>query len=167
VPTVTEDRRQEVLDEAECLALLGTASIGRVAFTAGALPAVQPVAFTVHRGEVLIPTQPGSEVAVASRGAVVAFEVDELDLIDRTGWTVTIVGPSRLIVDPGTVSALDDLGTRPWVPAATHCYVAVHIRLVGGRRVRRCPDTGSAPAGPEPGRGTPAAATAGVADPAR
>ena len=39
-----EDREVEVLDEAECLRLLTTAAIGRVAFTEGALPAVQPVA---------------------------------------------------------------------------------------------------------------------------
>ncbi len=137
MPTVEEDTVLEVLDEDECLALLPTASIGRIAFTEGALPAIQPVSFTVDGPEILIPTQPGSKVAVASRGAVVAFEVDDFDVPARTGWNVTVVGPSRLIDDAGAVRALDRLGARPWAPTDEHCYIAVRISLVRGRRLRR------------------------------
>lgn len=82
-----------VLDEAECLRLrlLDTAPIGRIAFTEGALPAVQPVTFARRDRGIYVPTHPDSAVAAASRGAVAAFEVDQVDVGARTGWNVTAV----------------------------------------------------------------------------
>jgi hypothetical protein len=129
------DRVLQVLDEAECLDLLSTAAIGRVAFTEGALPAIQPVSFRLDGGEIFIPTRSGSEVAAASRGAVLAFEVDEVQVTDRTGWNVTVVGPSRVISDPADVAALDDSGPESWMPVADRCYIAIAVQLVRGRRV--------------------------------
>jgi hypothetical protein len=139
VPGMDVDRVSEALDEAECRRLLGRAVVGRLGFTEGALPAIQPVSFAMSAEEIIIPTRQGSKVAVASRGAIVAFEVDEFDPADRTGWNVTVVGPSRVISDAGQIRALDELGARPWPPADTCCYVAVRIRLLRGRRIRRRP----------------------------
>jgi hypothetical protein len=134
--TPHDDRELEVLDEEQCLALLGTVTIGRLAFTEAALPALQPVSFATVGGEIFIPTRHGSKVAAASRGAVVAFEVDDVDAGARTGWNVTVVGPSRVISNARDVRRLDELGARPWAPADTHCYIGVQIRLVRGRRIR-------------------------------
>jgi nitroimidazol reductase NimA-like FMN-containing flavoprotein (pyridoxamine 5'-phosphate oxidase superfamily) len=130
-----EDRSLEVLDEAECLALLHTAVIGRVAFTEGALPAIQPVSFRLQDGHVLIPTRPGSKVAAASRGAVLAFAVDDVRVADRTGWDVTVVGPARVISEPRDVAALDHADGHGWPDAGARCYVAISVQLVHGRRV--------------------------------
>ncbi|MFQ1002406.1 pyridoxamine 5'-phosphate oxidase family protein [Modestobacter sp. SSW1-42] len=131
-----EGREVEVLDRAACLTLLGTAALGRIAFTEGALPAVQPVTFALGDGELYIPTHAGSKVAAASRGAVVAFEVDDVDPLARTGWNVTVVGPSRLIVDSDDVARLDAMGVRPWARSgAGHCYIGVRTQLVQGRRI--------------------------------
>src|SRR4051812_26330294 len=118
-----EDRDVEVLDEAQCLTLLGSVPLGRIAFTEGALPAVQPVAFALGDGEVFIPTHRGSRVAIASRGAIVAFEVDDFDAGARTGWNVTVIGPSRVISDSAEVRRLDGFGLEPWAPADAHCYI--------------------------------------------
>jgi len=126
------DRRLDVLDGAECRRLLATASIGRIAFTEGALPAIQPASFALRGEDVLIPTGLGSKMAAGSRGAVLAFEVDDYDLVARTGWNVTVIGPSRLVSVPAQVRALDALGVRPWAPATTHCYIALRIAVVGG-----------------------------------
>ena len=128
-------RRMGVLDGAECRQLLGTASIGRIAFTEGAMPAIQPASFAVREDDVLIPTGLGSKMAAGSRGAVLAFEVDEYDLAERTGWNVTVIGPSRLISVPSQITALDALGVAPWAPATTHCYIALHMAVVRGRRI--------------------------------
>jgi uncharacterized protein len=127
----------EVLDKAQCLALMATMLLGRIAFTEGALPAVQPVAFALAHGEVFIPTHRGSTVAAASRGAVVAFEVDEFDALSRTGWDVTIVGASRVISDPAEVDHLDELGVRAWAAPGDHCYIGIRAQLVRGRRISR------------------------------
>ena len=63
--------------------------------------------------------------------------VDDFDADARTGWNVTVVGPSRVIGDARDVRRLDALGARPWVPGDDPCYIGVRILVVGGRRVRR------------------------------
>jgi uncharacterized protein len=129
-----DERLLEVLDEAECLDLLRTAVIGRVAFTEAALPAIQPVSFWLDGGQIVIPTRFGSKVTAASRGAVLAFGVDDVQPADRSGWNVTVVGPSRVISEPREVVALDESATRPWAGPDDRCYIAIAIRLVRGRR---------------------------------
>jgi uncharacterized protein len=141
-------RRLEDLDEAECRRLLPTAVIGRVTFTEGALPAIQPVTFAVVDDQIFIPTRRGSKVAAASRGAVVAFEVDDYDAAGRIGWNVTVVGPSRVITDPDEVRALDRFGAHAWAPSDRPCYVAVQIAIVRGRRVGIGGPSGAEKSGP-------------------
>jgi nitroimidazol reductase NimA-like FMN-containing flavoprotein (pyridoxamine 5'-phosphate oxidase superfamily) len=141
--TAQSQRLLAVLDEAECRRLLATASVGRVAFTEGAMPAIQPASFAVSGNDVLIPTGLGSKMAAGSRGAVLASEVDDYDLTERTGWNVTVIGPSRLISDPSHVTALNALGVLPWAPATALCYIALHMGVVRGRRI-------SSPPGPPP-----------------
>lgn len=156
VDTLDDERDALALGEAECLRLLDTAAIGRIAFTEGALPAVQPVTFVRDDREIYVPTHRGSAVAAASRGAVVAFEVDQVDVDTRTGWNVTVVGPSRLITDPAEVCRLDGLGIGPWVPSGAHCYVGVQVRLVRGRRIGPRPaTTAGAPGLSSAGAGLP------------
>lgn len=147
--TTDRRRRLDVLDEAECRHLLSTAVIGRLAYTEGALPAIQPVSFTVAGDQIFIPTRLGSKVAAASRGAVVAFEVDDYDAAGRTGWNVTVVGPSRVISEPDDVSALNRLGAHAWAPSDRPCYVAVQIAIIRGRRVLIGPDAAADAEAPE------------------
>ena len=128
-------RQLEVLEQSECRSLLTTAPIGRLAFTEGALPAIQPVHFVVVDEQIIIPTRVGGKVAAASRGAVVAFEVDQFDADARTGWDVTVIGPSRVVERPDEVRALDRLGVRAWAPPDVPCYVAVQMSIVRGRRL--------------------------------
>jgi hypothetical protein len=135
VPGTDRSRQLEILDEAECRRLLASAVLGRLAYTEGALPAIQPVHFAVAGDQVIIPTRVGSKVAAASRGAVVAFEVDDYDASGRTGWNVTVIGPSRLVRDPDEVRVLDRLGARAWAPPDRPCYVAVRIAILRGRRL--------------------------------
>ena len=129
------NRRVEVLDDEECRRLLAGAVIGRLAYTEGALPAIQPVHFTLHGGRILIPTRVGSKVAAASRGTVVAFEIDEFDPRSETGWNVTVVGPAHVLSDSAEVAELEALGIRAWAPADVPCFITVEPTLVRGRRI--------------------------------
>lgn len=117
MPTTDPDRAQEALALEECLRLLGTTGIGRLAYTQSALPAVRPVTFTLDGDDVLIPARAGSPLVCAVRGAVVAFQSDAYDPAARTGWTVTVVGPGR--VRDGR---------------AGHCFLAVALGMVRGWR---------------------------------
>jgi nitroimidazol reductase NimA-like FMN-containing flavoprotein (pyridoxamine 5'-phosphate oxidase superfamily) len=97
VPTTDSDRHSVPLGRDDCLRLIASTVIGRLAYTQGALPAVRPVTFTLRDGEVLIPADADSPLLEAVRGSVVAFEADEYDPRTRTGWTVTVLGPSRVL----------------------------------------------------------------------
>jgi uncharacterized protein len=139
VPTTDEDRVHESLDEEECARLLATTAIGRLGFTDGALPAIVPVSFTLHEGHVLIAARQGSPVVNAVRGSVVAFEVDAYDPAVRTGWSVTVVGPSRVISDPEQVASLAGLPVSARPPDSSRCYISVKLGLIRGWRMAPSP----------------------------
>ncbi|MEE1826194.1 pyridoxamine 5'-phosphate oxidase family protein [Streptomyces sp. BE20] len=85
------------LDEARALELLGGTDVGRVVYTVRALPAVLPVRFRLDAGGgVLVSAAAGSELARAVDGAVIAFEADEVDGTDGTGWCVTVLGRAEV-----------------------------------------------------------------------
>ena len=119
MPTTDHDRVHTALPVDECLQLLTTAPVGRLAYTQSALPAVRPVTFRVAEGELRIPAQLGSPLLHAVQDAVVAVEADAYDDA-LTGWTVTVVGHSR-VLDPGSVEA----------PAGTR-LIAVQLGLIRG-----------------------------------
>src|SRR5512139_3927707 len=125
----------EVLDRPECLALLRCVPLGRIVFTDRALPAVQPVNFTVHEGDVIIRTSAGSKLAAAARRAVVAFEIDEYDAASRSGWSVVIVGQAEVVSDPGENERLDSLPLDTWAPGQRNHYIRVRPEIVTGRKV--------------------------------
>jgi uncharacterized protein len=128
------------LDEAECLRLLEGNVIGRVVFTDAALPAAQPVTYLLDGEEVVFRTGGGSKLAAATRGAVVAFQVDEIDTSTRTGWTVLGVGEAYEVVVPDRLAELAVRLPAPWAPNRTAHTIAVPLqRLTGRRLVRAAP----------------------------
>src|ERR687892_212669 len=93
------DEGLELLTEEQACALLATGEVGRVGITIGALPAIFPVNYRVIDGAVVFRTSPGSKMSAAAEGAVVAFEVDDYQLADRSGWSVLAVGPPEIVHD--------------------------------------------------------------------
>ena len=124
-----------VLTEGQCRALLAGAAVGRVGFTADALPVIAPVPFTVHQGRVVVPVPLDGQLASACRGAVVAFEVDSVDRADGSVWAVSVVGHSRVLTAPEETAELDALGLHPWGIVRGGCYVVVDTCHVTGWRV--------------------------------
>lgn len=123
------------LDRAECLRLLGTAVVGRIVFTEGALPAIRPVNFLLDGDEVVFRTATGSALAAATRHCVVAFEVDEIDTATHTGWSVVVVGQAYEIGDIDRLVRLASPEHAPWAPHRTAHTIAVPIHHVSGRRL--------------------------------
>jgi uncharacterized protein len=155
VATTDEDRLREVLDEAECRRLLATTQAGRLGFTDAALPAIDPVSFTVEDGHVLIPARMGSPVVDAVRGSVVALQADTYDPDARTGWSVTVVGPSRIITHPGKVPDLHGMGASARPALLDSCYISIQMGLLRGWRMTSRP-TPPAPAVARGSGGLPA-----------
>jgi nitroimidazol reductase NimA-like FMN-containing flavoprotein (pyridoxamine 5'-phosphate oxidase superfamily) len=124
----------EVLDRRECLRLLATASVGRVGLTSGSLPRILPVNFWLVGDRIVIRTRLGSKLEAALRNAVVAFEADDFDVVDHSGWSVLVTGMASEIAD----SELDDadrLQVPHRVPGRDGRLVAISTGLVSGRRI--------------------------------
>ncbi|GAA2253241.1 MULTISPECIES: pyridoxamine 5'-phosphate oxidase family protein [Kitasatospora] len=93
------------LAEQRCLTLLESASVGRVVYTVGALPAVLPARFRLDEHGVVLRADGGEALVRAVDGSLVAFEADHVDTVDGSGWSVTVLGPARVITLPGSAAA--------------------------------------------------------------
>jgi uncharacterized protein len=140
------------LDEAKCLRLLAECEIGRVVFTDAALPAAQPVTYLLDGEEVVFRTGGGSKLAAATRGAVVAFQADEIDTRTRTGWTVLGVGETYEVLVPRRLAELAERMPEPWAPNSTAHTIAIPLQRLTGRCL--VPVSPIAPEEKARGRGT-------------
>lgn len=125
----------EVMTPQDCLRLLGSVSVGRIAYTDQALPAVQPVTFLLDNDALLVRTGEGAQLAGAARNAVVAFQVDDLDPETRSGWAVMVVGYAQEITDPDEVRRMKQLPLRAWFTTDHDHFIRVSIELIDGRRL--------------------------------
>jgi len=126
----------EELSRAECLRLLATVTIGRISYTRQALPAVDPVNFALDDGTIVVRTDAGAKLAAAADRTVVAFQADHLDLVLRSGWSVTVVGRCEEVTGPGDVARLDKLGLESWAPGARNHFLRIVPAIVTGRKLR-------------------------------
>lgn len=125
------------LDRRACLRLLGARVVGRVVYTEAALPAAQPVNYVLDGEEVLFRTSSASKLAAATRGAVVAFQVDDIEPEARTGWSVLGIGEAYEVVDPGRLAELAHSGPQSWSPEATDHVVCIPMQVLTGRELVR------------------------------
>ena len=129
----------EILGETECLRLLATMPIGRLMITRGGLPAVRLVSYFVDGASIVFATADGDSQRAAERGDVVAFQVDEVDAVHHTGWSVTTAGHLS-VVDPEAAAAL-----RRILPiralSTDRQLVSLAIENLEGRRVASRPDS--------------------------
>ena len=132
----------EQLSRGECLRLMGLVPVGRIVYTRQALPAVELVNFALDGGGIVIRTDAGGKLAAATRGAVVAFEADSVDVAGHGGWSVTVIGHATAVTDRAEVARLERLPLTSWAPGNRDHF----IRDLPGDR-ERAADRGRAGAG--------------------
>lgn len=128
------DQGLEILTEKCCLDLLDTETVGRVAISVSALPAIFPVNYRMLEGDVVFLTGDGLKSKAAIANNVVGFEVDHLDPDRRTGWSVLVVGRARVVPDDER-AAMGDLRLYPWAGGTRSHLVRIHPELISGRRI--------------------------------
>lgn len=120
-------RRLSELTRPESLRLLGGAPFGRIVYTIRALPAIVPVRHLVDNGMVVVRTHVGADCA----GAVVAFQADEIDPVAESGWSVTVTGVARRVLDADEIlryeAALD-----PFVDMPNVEVIKIYPEIVSG-----------------------------------
>lgn len=129
------DTGLELLSEAESWRLVELGEVGRVGVTIGALPAIFPVNYRVIDGAVVFRTAPGSKLDAATRGAVVAFEIDDWDRADRSGWSVLVIGRSEVVHDLVMTRLVIDAGLEPFAEGRRSNIVRILPEIVTGRRI--------------------------------
>lgn len=126
----------EVLDIEECMELLASVPIGRVAMIDGGEIAVLPVNHVVADGRVCFRTAPGAKLDAGIMQHVVTFEADDYDSATETGWSVVVKGRADLVTDADELERLRDTGIRPWAnPSYRTNWVTLHASDVTGRRI--------------------------------
>jgi uncharacterized protein len=133
----------EVLDRDESLRLLGSAVLGRIAISSGALPTVLPVNFRFDGRRILFRTGVGTKLDAATDNAVVAFEVDEVDPATESGWSVVVTGMAREVKDHTELAGLESRPLARWASGDDDRVVSISVDLVSGRRIVRDAGAGS------------------------
>jgi hypothetical protein len=129
----------DVLDRDDCLALLRTAPVGRLAVTIAAMPMVLPVRFRLADDRVFFRVVRGSALDAATNGTVIAFEADEITPDTLTGWSVVVVGLAQDALAADCPADLAAAGV-PWAqPHSEHRIVALATNRITGRRIHTEP----------------------------
>jgi nitroimidazol reductase NimA-like FMN-containing flavoprotein (pyridoxamine 5'-phosphate oxidase superfamily) len=137
VDPVSGEAALEEMAEEECLELLATQSVGRIAMVSNGQPLIFPVNYVLEGRTVAFRTDPGTKLDAATLGKV-AFEIDSVDDERHEGWSVTVQGIGREITDAwdSWSQRLTARHLEPWAAGAKEHWVAVATPVFSGRRIR-------------------------------
>ncbi len=136
------DRVIEELDEAESLRLISAGGIGRIAYQSRFGPAVLPVNYKWHDGAVIFRTTRHSaldedlQTGIAGGDYTVAFEIDEIDVSGRQGWSVLLQGPAHHVDSDAERAAAQKAGVEPWPAGERELFLRITPHRVTGRRIK-------------------------------
>jgi Pyridoxamine 5'-phosphate oxidase len=109
----------ERLDEAECLRLLGTGGLGRLVYNSRYGLMALPVEYRLYEGSVVFRTTQDTftdedlRTGIAHAEYNVAFEIDQIDLETREGWTVLVRGAAHHADTEAERTSIMDAGVEP------------------------------------------------------
>ncbi|MFC9673670.1 MULTISPECIES: pyridoxamine 5'-phosphate oxidase family protein [unclassified Streptomyces] len=116
-----------------CLRLLAAARVGRIVHTHHALPAALPVPFCLDADfTVVVRTSAESRLAGAIDRAVVAFQADEVDPAERSGWSVVVTGRATAVTDPAEHRRLSRTGPCSWRASCHDIFFRIEPELITG-----------------------------------
>jgi hypothetical protein len=123
----------EGMSRTQCLAMLETSSIGRIAYTAANRLTVVPVNFRLHTGMIILRTAEDSSIAQYALEPV-AFEVDRIDEQLHAGWSVLVNGMVRPATDDEAAQVHDLV--EPWAGGNRDTCMVIEPAQISGRRLR-------------------------------
>jgi uncharacterized protein len=131
------------LDRGRCLDLLAQGTIGRVVVTIGAesRPVIRPVnyVFDPVSQSIMFRSAPGSKLHALLHATRACFEVDDVDVLGRTGWSVIIEGVTEPVTDVMEIRRLERMALYGWVAGPASRWIRIRARTVSGRQVQAPP----------------------------
>src|SRR5215470_7841599 len=136
----TTDRRPvlEDLDEAACLRLITPGGIGRIAYSGRYGPTVFPVNYRLHGGTIVFrtaqdsPTDEDLRTGIAHAEYKVAFEIDEIDLAAREGWSVLVQGPAHHVDSESERAEVEAAGVESWADGGREHFISISPARITG-----------------------------------
>jgi nitroimidazol reductase NimA-like FMN-containing flavoprotein (pyridoxamine 5'-phosphate oxidase superfamily) len=128
--------RPRELTTEECRERLAAGTTGRIGWSSGGVQQILPVSYAVHAGRVVFRTSPYGVLHHLSHPTNVAFEIDQVDAVAGTGWSVVVQGRAEGVVLPQELVALwarPDI--EPWAPGTRNLFIAITTHTISGRVV--------------------------------
>ena len=116
----------------ECLELLASRPVGRVAYVISGGPVVVPVNHVLDGEDIIFRTSPHTDLGRQMIRGRVAFEVDDFDEFNQSGWSVLVQGSAEYD-DSDTVWPVDR--PQPWAEGTRILVVRIRSHLITGRRL--------------------------------
>lgn len=133
----TDHRGLGVLTHEDCLRRIASTPIGRVAFHSAGETVVLPVNHVVDGSSIAFRARWDSALASAVNQTSIAFEVDDFDALEGTGWSVLVRGVASTVYDEETSEHFEDLLGDQWgeQPEGTF-WTSIRPDEVSGREMR-------------------------------
>ena len=119
----------------DCWLHLRRSSLGRVAVTVASLPEIFPVNFCIIDDDIVFRAGEDTKLYSATTNAVVAFEIDEFDLENQSGWSVLAVGACTEEHDATRIHEAEVELPDGWVPGERDHVMRMHPHRISGRRI--------------------------------
>ena len=135
------DRLITELSEAECLRLIAAGGVGRIAYTSRRFGlVVLPVNYRLYDGAIVFrttehgPLDEDLRTGIADADYKVTFEIDDIDLAGRQGWSVLLQGPAHHLTGSERAEGrLPEIDT--WPPGEREMFIRIVPSRVTGRRI--------------------------------
>jgi uncharacterized protein len=121
----------------ECLALLDSESLGRIALTDHAMPLIVPVGFIRVATDLIFKIGNDVLAKAAEAGQVVCFETDWVNDACTDEWSVTVIGQLSNVTDPGQFGTVKQLDPWPWSTDPGMFVRLSHTEVNGQSRCQR------------------------------
>jgi uncharacterized protein len=131
--TADHGTRLEHLGWQECLRLLATHPVGRVAVTMNGWPTIFPVNHhVVDNNTIVFRSEDVSTLTDLSQGVCISLEVDGIDEAGEL-WSVTVNGVGREVL-PAERAQLRELGLEPNAAGQRTHWIRITPETITGRR---------------------------------
>jgi uncharacterized protein len=123
------------LSEADCKQRLAEHTAGRVGFIAPDGPQILPVTYQYRNGTVIFRTSPFGPLSGLIRRTSIAFEIDDIDEENETGWSVLVLGFAEAMAHDYLLRTAWESGPVPWAEGTRNLFIEITPRTITGRSV--------------------------------
>jgi len=125
----------ETLGREECVRRLAAHGVARIGVEHRGGVGIFPVNYVLDGDSVVVRVRPDGVLDEATRGTLVAIEIDHADTMYHEGWSVLVQGRCTHVSDPGERDSLGHLPLLPWGGSDRDLYLRVAMERVSGRHI--------------------------------